>query len=145
MNTKIVIFDDSPSIQLLFRHILTHYGYTVFTLEEDETGLEQAQALQADLIILGNIRSNHERGFQFLTKLRAQMATSATPVIIATTAAPHLLKSPLLVQEETHVSVLFKPFNHRQLLDQIEGGLKGSQRERTQTFAQEAVTATSYH
>src|SRR5215211_5723245 len=104
MKPKIVIFDHSPHIQLLFRHILTYHGYAVFTLEEDEHSLQKVEALQPDLIILGNIRSSRESDFQFLTKLRVQPTTKTIPVVIATTAPSHLLQSPLLAQE-TCVSV----------------------------------------
>jgi CheY-like chemotaxis protein len=143
MKTKIAIFDHSPHIQLLFRHILTYHGYAVFTLEEDEIGLQKLEALQADLIILGNIRPSRESDFQFLTKLRSQPATKTIPVVIATTAPSNLLQSPSLAQE-TRVSVLFKPFNQQQLLQCVQGGLNGKEREVTPTFTQESVTATCY-
>jgi twitching motility two-component system response regulator PilH len=143
MKTKIAVFDHSPHLQLLFRHILTNRGYAVFTLEEDESGLQKVEALQPDLIILGNIRSSHESDFRFLINLRAQSATKTTPVVVATTAAPHLLKSPSL-EQVTNVSILFKPFNQEQLLTCVEGGLKGRQQDREQGSPQYAFTATSY-
>jgi|SRR5215213_7372431 len=143
MNIRIAVIEQFPQIRLLFQAILTPAGYDVVSFEQDENSLQHLKALEPDLIILGDIRLSAENELQFFNTLRTQPETQAIPLIIATTSTPRLLESPLL-EDVTELHVLYKPFQHQQLLDCVANALKQGKTRRILPKSTDGTQAAAY-
>ncbi len=81
--SKVLIIDDDEAVTQTFAGILRLEGHEVRTALDAETGLQQADALRPDAIIV-DLRMPLINGLGFLYRLRARELCRNTPVAIVT-------------------------------------------------------------
>jgi len=103
----ILIVDDDRSVADTFARMLKLEGFQVATALNAEAGLELADTVQPDAIIL-DMRMPITNGLQFLRQIRSKSHLGTVPVAIVT--GDYFLSEP--IQEELRVlgaSIRFKP------------------------------------
>lgn len=117
---KILLVDDSQTVLLMEKMILSKGPYSVVTANDGEEAVRKAAAEKPDLILLDVIMPKMN-GFEACRALREQEATSATPIIMVTTRG-----------EENNVETgyasgcsdyITKPINGPELLAKLRGFL----------------------
>ena len=81
---KILLVDDSSTVLLMERMILSKSDYDVVTARDGLEGLEKARAERPDLILMDVIMPRMD-GFEAVRQLRQEDATREIPVIMVTT------------------------------------------------------------
>jgi DNA-binding response OmpR family regulator len=81
---KILLVDDSSTVLLMERMILSKSEYDVVTARDGQEGVEKALAEKPDLILMDVVMPRMD-GFEACRKLREQDDTKAIPVIMVTT------------------------------------------------------------
>jgi CheY-like chemotaxis protein len=81
VNVKILLVEDSKTIQRENESALTKAGYLVICAEDGESALEKAQTQHPDLILLDMILPKLS-GPEVLRHLKADSGTAAIPVVI---------------------------------------------------------------
>lgn len=87
MTQKILIIDDDPDVVLATRLPLESAGYKVFEAHTQAEGLEAAEKVVPDLIILDVMMDTHTAGFQLAQKLHGPSAPAALqniPILMVT-------------------------------------------------------------
>jgi DNA-binding response OmpR family regulator len=103
----ILIVDDDRSVADTFARMLKLEGFQVATALNAEAGLELADSVQPDAIIL-DMRMPITNGLQFLRTIRSKAHLESVPVAIVT--GDYFLSEP--IQEELRslgASIRFKP------------------------------------
>jgi two-component system response regulator PrrA len=103
----ILIVDDDRSVADTFARMLKLEGFHVATALNAEAGLELADSVQPDAIIL-DMRMPITNGLQFLRMIRSKSHLTSVPVAIVT--GDYFLSEP--IQEELRslgASIRFKP------------------------------------
>ena len=81
---KILLVDDSSTVLLMERMILSKSQYDVVTAKDGVEGVEKAVAEKPDLILMDVVMPRMD-GFEACRQLREQDDTKAIPVIMVTT------------------------------------------------------------
>ena len=81
---KILLVDDSSTVLLMERMILSKSQYDVVTAKDGVEGIEKAVAERPDLILMDVVMPRMD-GFEACRKLREQDDTKAIPVIMVST------------------------------------------------------------
>jgi len=81
---KILLVDDSSTVLLMERMILSKSEYDVVTAKDGQEGLEKAAAEKPDLILMDVVMPRMD-GFEACRRLREREDTKAIPVIMVTT------------------------------------------------------------
>ena len=81
---KILIVDDSSTVLLLEKTILSDGPYDVVTAKDGQEGLEKATAERPDLVLMDVVMPRMD-GHEACRRIRAQEETRAIPVIMVTT------------------------------------------------------------
>ena len=81
---KILLVDDSSTVLLMERMILSKNQYDVVTAKDGVEGVEKAVAEKPDLILMDVVMPRMD-GFEACRKLREQDDTKAIPVIMVST------------------------------------------------------------
>src|SRR5689334_11054595 len=81
---KILLVDDSSTVLLMERMILSKNQYDVVTAKDGLEGIENARAERPDLILMDVVMPRMD-GFEACQKLREADDTQAIPVIMLTT------------------------------------------------------------
>jgi len=79
----ILVVDDEPLNIVVLKGVLTGAGYAVESAPDGQTGLEKAQRLRPDMILL-DVMMPGESGFETCAKLKRDPATAHIPVIFIT-------------------------------------------------------------
>ena len=117
---KILIVDDSQTVLLMEKMILSKGPYTIVTATNGEEAVAKAAAEQPDLILLDVVMPKMN-GFDACKRLREQELTRTTPIIMVTTHG-----------EESNVEngyasgctdYITKPINGPELLAKLRGFL----------------------
>jgi len=117
---KILIVDDSQTVLLMEKMILSKGPYTIVTATNGEEAVAKAAAEQPDLILLDVVMPKMN-GFDACKRLREQELTRTTPIIMVTTRG-----------EESNVEngyasgctdYITKPINGPELLAKLRGFL----------------------
>jgi len=120
MKKKILIVDDSQTVLLMEKMILSKGPYVIVTAANGEEAVAKAAAELPDLILLDVVMPKMN-GFEACKRLREQECTSATPIIMVTTRG-----------EESNVETGYasgctdyvtKPINGPELLAKLRGFL----------------------
>ena len=82
--TTVLVVDDSPTETMIFRNALIKAGFRVETAVNGQEGVEAAQRLHPDVILMDVIMPILN-GFQATRMLQRDAATSRIPVIMVTT------------------------------------------------------------
>jgi DNA-binding response OmpR family regulator len=103
----ILIVDDDRSVADTFARILKLEGFEVATAMSAEAGMEIADSVAPDAIIL-DMRMPITNGLQFLRQLRQQPGLASTPVAIVT--GDYFLTQPTQHElQSLGASIRFKP------------------------------------
>lgn len=80
---KILVVEDSPTQALHMQTLLEQEGVDVFLAHDGRTGLQMAQELHPDLIVL-DVQMPEMNGFQVCRQLKGQRKTKDIPIIMFT-------------------------------------------------------------
>src|SRR5262249_11016795 len=80
---KILVIDDDPRAIELIQAVLEPEGYTVLTATGGEEGIDLALSEQPEVVLLDLLMPNVD-GFAVVERLRADAATSETPIVVIT-------------------------------------------------------------
>lgn len=86
MNARILVVDDDPEIVNLFAYALRRAGYQVEGVLDSQAALERARQAPPDLILLDVMMPGID-GYEVARQLRAEAATSSTPIVMLTARA----------------------------------------------------------
>jgi len=84
MRRKVLLVDDSATILMMERMILTKLPYDLVTATNGEEAVAKAAVERPDLILMDVIMP-HMNGIEACRRLREQEATATTPIIMVTT------------------------------------------------------------
>ena len=117
---KILLVDDSSTVLLMERMILSKNEYDVVTARDGQEGVEKALSEKPDLILMDVVMPRMD-GFEACRRLREQEDTRSIPVIMVTTRGE-------LASVETGYSsgcndYVTKPINGLELLAKVKSCL----------------------
>lgn len=81
---RILIVDDSRTVQMMTTMLLTRGPYAVATAADGEEGVRKALADPPDLILMDVVMPKMD-GFEACRRLRREAATQRVPIIMMTT------------------------------------------------------------
>ena len=119
---NILIVDDSPTEVHVFKTMLEKNGHNVNVAESGEEGIEKAQEILPDLILMDIVMPGMN-GFQATRQLATIDATSKIPVIIVTTKDQETDKVWGIRQGAKDYIV--KPVKEKDLIDRVNAALAG--------------------
>ena len=117
---KILIVDDSSTVILVEKMILSNGPYDVVSARDGQEGLEKAQAERPDLILMDVVMPRMD-GFEACRRLRDADATRGIPVIMVSTRGE--LKSVESGYESGCNDYVTKPINGLELLTKVRSCL----------------------
>lgn len=126
MPHKILVCDDEPHILHVVSAKLRNNGFEVMTAADGAEGFEVACVHQPQLIFT-DYQMPLLSGLELCVKLRAEVATANTPVVMLTARGFSLSESDL---KNTNIrKVLVKPFSPREVLATARQILDGADSE----------------
>ncbi|GAG54044.1 unnamed protein product [marine sediment metagenome] len=129
MPKKILIIEDDPGILLSLKDEFESEGYTVYSAEDGEKGLEIAKQQKPDLIIL-DIMLPVLDGYEVCKRLR--MEGDTTPIIMLTVKDKEIDR--VLGLELGADDYVTKPFSLRELMARVKAVLRRTE-ERAKDLA----------
>lgn len=122
---KILLVDDSSTVLLLHRMMLSHCGYELLTARDGQEALDKASSEHPDLIFLDVLMPRMD-GFQACRALRARSETKDVPIILVTTRGePHYVRQGF---ESGCTDYITKPFDGEELLAKVRSHLEEARR-----------------
>lgn len=120
--STILLVEDDPTIRLTMEFALTKAGYAVSSCENGLAGLERAQEIEPDLILL-DIMLPGMNGFDIATKLRE--TDSTTPIIMLTALDRN--EDKIRGLDAGADDYITKPFSTEVLLARIRANMRRAQ------------------
>ena len=117
---KILIVDDSSTVLLMERTLLSRNNYEVIAARDGQEGVEKALAEKPDLILM-DVVMPRMNGFDALRRLRSYQSTQHIPVIMVTTRGE--LQSVESGYENGCNDYVTKPFGALELLVKVKSCL----------------------
>lgn len=117
MERTILIIEDEKLIIVSTQMVLEAVGYRVESAMNGEEGISKAKELQPDLILLDIMMPGID-GWETLTRLKRDVATASTPVIIFT-AREHA-RGHQKSSEMGAAGYFRKPFEPDELIELVE-------------------------
>jgi DNA-binding response OmpR family regulator len=117
---KILLVDDSSTVLLMERMILSKSPYDLVTARDGWEGVEKAKAERPDLILMDVVMPRMD-GFEACRRLRADDETRGIPVIMVTTRGE--LRSVESGYESGCSDYVTKPINGLELLSKVRNYL----------------------
>lgn len=117
---KILLVDDSSTVLLMEKMILSKSEYDVVTARDGLEGIEKARAERPDLILMDVVMPRMD-GFEAVRKLREDESTKAIPVIMVTTRGE--LQSVETGYASGCSDYVTKPINGLELLTKVRSCL----------------------
>jgi DNA-binding response OmpR family regulator len=111
----IAVIDDDSACRILFYHLLSEEGYTVYLLPDSATALQSLHALAPAAIILDLRLENPTAGWEVIRYVRHDPALSATPVLVCS-ADLRALEEGAANLKQLGAMTLAKPFDVDELL-----------------------------
>jgi two-component system alkaline phosphatase synthesis response regulator PhoP len=118
---KILIIQDSPSVNAMLKFRLESGGFSVETAETGEEGIEKTKACQYQLILL-DYNLPGMNGSQVCRILKEQDNTKNTPIVFMSAKDEDKLRQ--ITKEAGADGYLGLPFEGKKLIEQIAGFLK---------------------
>ncbi len=112
----ILVVDDSPTEIHVFKTMLEKNGHQVTTAQSGEEGVQKAQEVQPDLILMDVVMPGLN-GFQATRQLGNNAATANIPVIIVTTKDQETDK--VWAMRQGAKDYIVKPAKEKDLLERI--------------------------
>jgi DNA-binding response OmpR family regulator len=117
---KILLVDDSETVLMVERVMLSRMPYDLIVARDGDEALERALGDKPDLILL-DVMMPGRNGFEVLKQLRATDATRELPIIMVTTRSEgENVESGYLHGCTDYVN---KPFTAHELLTKVRGFL----------------------
>ncbi len=117
---KILLVDDSSTVLLMEKMILSKSEYDVVTARDGMEGVEKARNERPDLILMDVVMPRMD-GFEAVRKLREDDSTKAIPVIMVTTRGE--LQSVETGYASGCSDYVTKPINGLELLTKVRSCL----------------------
>jgi DNA-binding response OmpR family regulator len=117
---KILLVDDSSTVLLMEKMILSKSEYDVVTARDGLEGIEKAKVERPDLILMDVVMPRMD-GFEAVRKLREDEATKSIPVIMVTTRGE--LQSVETGYASGCSDYVTKPINGLELLTKVRSCL----------------------
>jgi CheY-like chemotaxis protein len=117
---KILLVDDSSTVLLMERMILSKSQYDVVTAKDGQEGVEKALAERPDLILMDVVMPRMD-GYEACRRIRQQEDTKAIPVIMVTTRGE--LQSVETGYASGCTDYVTKPINGLELLAKVKSCL----------------------
>jgi len=112
----ILLVEDNPDNQEIYRIILAHHGYEILQAWDGEAGLRMAREHHPELILM-DLTMPLVDGLEATRRLKADPATAAIPVIALTA---HAMEEDRLAAEEAGcVAFLAKPAEPRAVVAEV--------------------------
>ena len=125
MTTKrVAILDDDPLIRMLVEEYLKAFGFEVTAFETPHAALAAMQQTPPDLLVL-DLQMPVMNGFQVLTAMRADPATSEIPVLLLSANAG----DASTMSETQPDRYLSKPFQMKELLEAVQSTRRDPMRD----------------
>jgi two-component system alkaline phosphatase synthesis response regulator PhoP len=118
---KILIIQDSPSVNAMLKFRLESGGFSVETAETGEEGIEKTKAGQYQLILL-DYNLPGMNGSQICRILKKQDNTKNIPIVFMSAKDEEKLRQ--ITKEAGADGYLGLPFEGKKLIDQVMGFLK---------------------
>lgn len=114
---RILVIDDDPHLLTILSKLLSRNNFDVILAENGTIGLEKAQALRPDLIVLDIIMPGMD-GFQVAERLQNDPNCAGIPIMVLTAyASPYGRKAAIEAGVDDFVT---KPFGLQELLERIK-------------------------
>jgi CheY-like chemotaxis protein len=84
--SKVLLIEDDPLIYRLYQKLFSLEGYEIELAENGQEGLEKLQSFHPDILLM-DIMMPTMNGLEMLSKVKADPATQAIPVIVLTNIA----------------------------------------------------------
>ena len=120
----ILIVEDNEKNLKLVRDVLQVKGYQTIEAGNAEDGIQLARSRKPDLVLM-DIQLPGMSGIDALKALRAEPATAAIPVIAITASVMQQDRQQIV--SAGFDGFIEKPVNLKNLLDTVQGALKGPQ------------------
>ncbi|MEM7344396.1 MAG: response regulator [Chloroflexota bacterium] len=114
---KILIVDDEPEMQELFRLMLVQLETELYYAQNGEEAVEIATVVQPDIILM-DLMMPVLGGLEACRQLKSNPATASTPIIIVSAMNQH--QEVDAAKEAGAFSYLSKPFRSNNLIQTIE-------------------------
>lgn len=126
MNTaRLVVIDDDPDLQALFRAVLEAEGYRIQEADGGEEGLRCVRTNPPDLVLLDLVMPGVD-GLEVCRRLRNDTTTREVPIIMVTTKGHETdVVLGLGLGADDYV---IKPFNPRELVARVKAVLRRAKR-----------------
>lgn len=124
MNENILVIEDNEQNLYLVRFLLEKDGFTVHEARDGSSGIQLANTLHPDLILL-DIQLPMLDGYAVAAELRKNPALRETPIIAVTSYAMPGDRDKALAAGATHY--IEKPINPSTFVDQVRNGLRRTQ------------------
>jgi phosphate regulon transcriptional regulator PhoB len=121
MSKTILVVEDDGDLCTLLEYNLSRNGYRVELLHQLEGGLERAQRVRPDLIILDVMLPDGD-GFDFCRKLRAEPSMAGVPILFLTARSEEVDR--VLGLEIGGDDYITKPFSPRELAARVKAHLR---------------------
>ncbi len=119
---KILIVDDSSTVLLMEKMILSSGPYDVVSARDGQEGLEKARSELPDLILMDVIMPRMD-GFEACRRIREEESTRAIPVIMVSTRGE--MQSLESGYEAGCSDYVTKPINGLELISKVRSHLGG--------------------
>ena len=116
MNEKILIVDDEPNIAYMLADMLAEAGYDTHTADNGRDALDAVHRDPPDLMLL-DVQMPVLDGFEVASRLKADPATAAIPIIML--SAMEGRGARVIGLESGAEEYLSKPFDQAELLARI--------------------------
>ena len=120
MKKKILVVEDNPQNQKLFRDLLEVSGFDVLEAQDGKTGISMAKEHKPDLVIM-DFQMPEMNGLQAGKILREDSETKEIPCIFVTAS---VTKEEIAVLEGNGYYVIAKPINTRTFVSEITKHIK---------------------
>jgi DNA-binding response OmpR family regulator len=117
---KILLVDDSSTVILMEKMILSKAPYELVVAKDGQEGVEKAVSEKPDLILM-DVMMPRLNGFEACKRLRAQDDTAAIPVILVTTRGE--AESMKSGHDAGCTDYVTKPINGAELLSKVRAQL----------------------
>ncbi len=117
---KILLVDDSSTVLLMEKMILSKSPYDLVTASDGQEGLDKAVAERPDLILLDVVMPRMD-GFEVCRRIRQRDEMRGVPVIMVTTRGE--LKSVETGYQSGCTDYITKPINGLELLSKVKNYL----------------------
>ncbi|MEJ2207734.1 MAG: response regulator, partial [Anaerolineae bacterium] len=116
---KVLVVDDDPDILALLDEALTFHGYQVLRAANGHQALERVAEDRPDLLLL-DIKMPGMDGYEVIRRLKADVETSAIPIIVITASPVDKERDRVRVLGMGASQYVTKPLSIENLIDEIK-------------------------